>query len=146
MLDTLSPVLSGVLTEIVSVTINEQPEPGYLGDTSFTVNALSLQLLAEPRQRSGEDRLRRPPCVRTMIRPSRPDAHGRAAECRGWRNVHGDRRELPPNTNVTVQLNDLRVTLWAIRSRPPRMRTAASPPTSWFLRALKLAPIRLGNC
>ncbi|MGP5132566.1 choice-of-anchor G family protein, partial [Brachybacterium tyrofermentans] len=44
-LDTLSPVLSGVLTNVVSVTINEQPEPGYLGEESFTVNALSLELL-----------------------------------------------------------------------------------------------------
>ena len=44
-LDTLSPVLSEVLTEVVSVTINEQPSPGYLGEESFTVNALSLQLL-----------------------------------------------------------------------------------------------------
>ncbi|MGP5079836.1 choice-of-anchor G family protein, partial [Brachybacterium alimentarium] len=44
-LDTLSPVLSGVLTQVVSVTINEQPEPGYLGEDSFTVNALSLELL-----------------------------------------------------------------------------------------------------
>ncbi|MGP5717781.1 choice-of-anchor G family protein, partial [Brachybacterium tyrofermentans] len=44
-LDTLSPVLSGVLTNVVSVTINEQPEPGYLGEDSFTVNALSLELL-----------------------------------------------------------------------------------------------------
>ena len=44
-LTTLDPVLDGVLSEVVSVTINEQPSPGYLGAESFTVNALSLELL-----------------------------------------------------------------------------------------------------
>lgn len=44
-IDTLSPVLSGVLTHVVEIVINEQPEPGYLGDESFTVNAISLELL-----------------------------------------------------------------------------------------------------
>ncbi|NHI16198.1 choice-of-anchor G family protein [Microbacterium excoecariae] len=40
----LSPVLEAV-NEVAEVTINEQPTPGYLGDESFTVNALSVEVL-----------------------------------------------------------------------------------------------------
>ncbi|MGW9551485.1 choice-of-anchor G family protein, partial [Citricoccus zhacaiensis] len=42
---TLDPVLTGVLDEIVEITINEQTQPGALGDDSLTVNAVSLELL-----------------------------------------------------------------------------------------------------
>ncbi|WP_198395037.1 choice-of-anchor G family protein [Brevibacterium yomogidense] len=43
-LDGLGPVFDA-LNEVAEVTINEQPEPGQLGDESFTVNALSLEVL-----------------------------------------------------------------------------------------------------
>ncbi|WP_188755650.1 choice-of-anchor G family protein, partial [Microbacterium album] len=44
LLASLSPVF-GALNQVVEITINEQPTPGYLGAESFTVNALSLELL-----------------------------------------------------------------------------------------------------
>ncbi|HZU92238.1 MAG TPA: choice-of-anchor G family protein, partial [Microbacterium sp.] len=47
----LDPVVAGLsplfdaLNEVVEITINEQPTPGILGAESFTVNAISLELL-----------------------------------------------------------------------------------------------------
>ncbi|MFC7400996.1 choice-of-anchor G family protein [Citricoccus sp. GCM10030269] len=46
-LETVDPVLTEVLDEIVDITINEQPEPGLLGAESTTVNAVSLELLPD---------------------------------------------------------------------------------------------------
>ncbi|WP_313817673.1 choice-of-anchor G family protein, partial [Citricoccus sp.] len=45
LIGTLDPVLTGVLDEIVEITINEQTRRGVLGDDSLTVNAVSLELL-----------------------------------------------------------------------------------------------------
>ena len=105
-LDTLSPVLSGVLTEIVSVTINEQLEPGYLGDASFTVNALSLQLL--PNLGSGAAKI---DLASSTVRASDVAAEDPTltatpptVEDGGTTTVTGE--NYPPNTDVTVQLID----------------------------------------
>src|SRR5699024_2583755 len=43
-LDSLDPVFEA-LSEVAEVTINEQDEPGVLEQDSFTVNALSLDVL-----------------------------------------------------------------------------------------------------
>ena len=45
LLTSLSPVLDGVLSQIVGLTINDQPSPGQLGPDSFTVRAVSVSLL-----------------------------------------------------------------------------------------------------
>ncbi|MFB4349379.1 choice-of-anchor G family protein [Microbacterium sp. CR_7] len=45
LLATLDPVLQGVLSEIATITINEQPTTGDLGADSFTVRALGVDLL-----------------------------------------------------------------------------------------------------
>ncbi|MEE6281887.1 choice-of-anchor G family protein [Georgenia sunbinii] len=44
-LEPLEPVLDGVLSQLVTITINEQPEVGDLGEGSATVRALALSLL-----------------------------------------------------------------------------------------------------
>lgn len=68
----LDAVLDGLIQQLVSVTVNEQPEPGYLGAESFTVNALSLELL--PRRRAVRSISTSPPprCVRPTRSSTRP--------------------------------------------------------------------------
>jgi hypothetical protein len=44
-LSTLDPVLQGVLSQVATITINEQSEPGDIPGDSFTVRALAIDLL-----------------------------------------------------------------------------------------------------
>lgn len=103
-LDTLSPVLSGVLTQVVSVTINEQPEPGYLGEDSFTVNALSLELLPNLAAVNVD-------LASSTVRVSDVVAEDPALSVDPGTVNDGDTTEVtgenyPPNTDVDVQLVD----------------------------------------
>ncbi|MFJ2543404.1 choice-of-anchor G family protein [Microbacterium sp. NPDC087589] len=45
LLTTLDPVLQGVLSQVATITINEQSEPGDIPGDSFTVRALAIDLL-----------------------------------------------------------------------------------------------------
>ena len=103
-LDTLSPVLSGVLTQVVSVTINEQPEPGYLGEDSFTVNALSLELLPNLDAVNVD-------LASSTVRVSDVVAEDPTLSVDPGTVNDGDTTEVtgenyPPNTDVDVQLVD----------------------------------------
>ncbi|WP_411730819.1 choice-of-anchor G family protein, partial [Paeniglutamicibacter sp.] len=47
LLTALTPVINGVLADVIQLTVNEQPTPGLLGAESFTVSALTLTLLPQ---------------------------------------------------------------------------------------------------
>ncbi|WP_193105832.1 choice-of-anchor G family protein, partial [Brachybacterium sp. FME24] len=104
LLETLSPVLSGVLAEVVSVTINEQPEPGYLGDESFTVNALSLELLPNLAAVNVDLASSTVRAAAEVFEPTVTLDPG-TVEDGGTTVVTGE--GYPPNTDVSVQLVDV---------------------------------------
>ncbi|MFC7465360.1 choice-of-anchor G family protein [Brachybacterium sp. GCM10030252] len=103
--DSLSPVLSGVLAQVVSITLNEQPEPGLLGAESFTVNALSLELLPNADAvdlNLGSSTVRAADAA--AVDPTVSVTPG-TVEDGGVTTVTGE--NYPPNTDVAVQLTDL---------------------------------------
>ena len=101
-LDTLDPVLAGVLSEVVQITINEQPTPGYLGAESFTVNAVALELLpASEAVRIGLASS----TVRADVQV--PEISLAPDSVRDGDTTTVTGTEFPPNTEVEVQLLDV---------------------------------------
>ena len=105
-LTTLDPVLAGVLSEVVSVTINEQPDPGYLGAESFTVNALSLELLPNVTSNGAVNVDLASSTVRAQDELAAPTITADPDRVPAGQTTVITGADYPANTEVTVQLTD----------------------------------------
>src|SRR5690606_12934755 len=105
-LEGLSPVLSGVIAELVSVTINEQPDPGYLGDGSFTVNAVSLELLPNVATNGAVNIDLASSTVRALDEVLAPMITADPSEVPAGETTAITGADYPANTEVSVQLKD----------------------------------------